>query len=553
MKNTILLINAKIRGITNGFRFATRADLLKFSFVFLAACAVMFGLYLLFYKVLASMREVPLMGPILTVKLISMIFLTFYLMLIYSNVITSFSTIYFSSDLPFLLAAPVPPGAVFTLKFLETATYSSWSTLLTFLPFLFAYGRVHSVNVLCYLLVIIGLLPFLVLAAATGIFFSLLLMSLFPTKKTRDVSLIFGVLIGGGLYMLVRILQPEKIVNPEAMVTVVNYLAMLRAPSSPLLPNFWLTRILTSAASWNFGMYGIALFVLTAAASVLFFMVLVAAHGTYYRGWAQAQESSGGYVPRFSRKTFGVFSRSPRQAIFEKDFKLFVRDTSQWSQLFLVMALVFVYLFNIYKLPLDTYHLKVLISFLNIGMAGFVLAALALRFVFPAVSLEGNAFWVIRSSPVSERDLLRVKFLMALAPMLVTGVVLILLSNIILGVDAFFMGLSLVTVMVMTAGLVSMGIGMGAMYPRFNIENIAQIESSRGGIMYMLFSLGYVSLIIVLEAGLVVMYLQHKLGYSRAFYWPLVVLAGIGFVAVNVLALVMPLRIGRKNLAKLPF
>ena len=62
-----------------------------------------------------------------------------------------------------------------------------------------------------------------------------------------------------------------------------------------------------------------------------------------------------------------------------KDLRLFFRDTTQWSQLILLAALLFVYLFNIKALPLFRgeqvpFFLVSVVSFLNLGLAGFVLA-----------------------------------------------------------------------------------------------------------------------------------------------------------------------------------
>ncbi len=72
------------------------------------------------------------------------------------------------------------------------------------------------------------------------------------------------------------------------------------------------------------------------------------------------------------------------------------------------MALVVVYLYNFSVLPLDqtpmpSFFLQNLVSFLNLGLAGFILSAVAGRFIFPAVSQEGFSFWIIRSSPVPFR------------------------------------------------------------------------------------------------------------------------------------------------------
>ena len=39
-------------------------------------------------------------------------------------------------------------------------------------------------------------------------------------------------------------------------------------------------------------------------------------------------------------------------------------------------------------------------AFVNLAMAAFVTSAVAVRFVFPAVSAEGPAFWIVRTAPV---------------------------------------------------------------------------------------------------------------------------------------------------------
>ena len=69
--------------------------------------------------------------------------------------------------------------------------------------------------------------------------------------------------------------------------------------------------------------------------------------------------------------------------------------------------LVIVYVFNIKYLPLRgegvTFFLVNVIPFLNLVLAGFVLASVAARFIFPSVSLEGRTLWLLRSSPMPVR------------------------------------------------------------------------------------------------------------------------------------------------------
>jgi len=54
-------------------------------------------------------------------------------------------------------------------------------------------------------------------------------------------------------------------------------------------------------------------------------------------------------------------------------------------------SLCAVYIFSIYKIPLNTIYLQNMVAFFNVGLISFVVSAVALRFVFPAVSLEGES------------------------------------------------------------------------------------------------------------------------------------------------------------------
>ena len=82
-----------------------------------------------------------------------------------------------------------------------------------------------------------------------------------------------------------------------------------------------------------------------------------------------------------------------------------------------------VYVYNIRVLPLYSgeqvsFFLINLVSFLNLGLAGFVVAAIAARFVFPAMSLEGRMLWLLRSSPLKVRTLFWTKYWVGTVPLL---------------------------------------------------------------------------------------------------------------------------------------
>ncbi len=131
-------------------------------------------------------------------------------------------------------------------------------------------------------------------------------------------------------------------------------------------------------------------------------------------------------------------------------------------------------------------------------MAGFVMATVAVRFVFPAVSSEGAAFWIIRTSPVRLETFLWSKFWTGLLPLLVLAEVLTIAGNHFLGVDPFLKWVTAGAVVFISFALVGLATGLGARYPRFAAENINQVAGSYGGVAFMISAVLYVAVMIAL-------------------------------------------------------
>ncbi len=223
----------------------------------------------------------------------------------------------------------------------------------------------------------------------------------------------------------------------------------------------------------------------------------------------------------------------------------------------LLGALVVVYVYNFSVLPLDKSPIRIEflqneIAFLNVGLAGFVLSAVSVRFIFPAVSSEGAAFWIVQSSPVPLKRFLWTKFAFYLPPLLILGEVLILLTNHLLEVTPFMMVLSSLTMFLAVFGIVALGVGMGAMYPNFNHQNIAQVATGFGGLMFMVLSAAFVALVVILEAGPVYVLVMADLrGVPVAMWqWFLIVLSFAAVLFIMAAAVYKPMKMGLKALSQ---
>jgi ABC-2 type transport system permease protein len=510
--------------------------------------ALFFG----FLRLLTEVKSVEIVGSLLVAKLMGMVFMTTFGMVIFSACLASFSTLFFARDLAFLIHTPVPFQKIFLFKALEASLFSSWMVVLVMVPFFGAFGVVFDQGPGFYAALSFLSVPFVLTAALLGVGVSLGLVCLFPSRRVRDALWLLGTVTGCGVYVIIRWLSPEKLVRADALDAVLQYVAVLEAPTAPALPSWWMTRAVTAyvAHRWaevaGFG----ALLVGTAALLAAGLTALAAR--AYYFGWTAAQET-----PRRRGVTAlgtewrwvpPVFTK-PFRAMIGKDALLFARDPHQWSQLLMLAALAAVYLISVRNLPLDTPFLRGLISVLNIGMAGFVLASVALRFVYPAISLEGKSWWALRSSPLGVGTVLWGKFWAGFGPLAVLGVGLVAVSNRLLGIDPFVSRLAEGTLLVMSFTLCGMGVGFGALFPRFNVENVAEIESSPGGMLYMVSALFYVALTLALEAVLVKRFYlgrQAHFGLEGA-------LAAALLVALNLAAFVLPFYAGKRHLESADF
>jgi ABC-2 type transport system permease protein len=163
------------------------------------------------------------------------------------------------------------------------------------------------------------------------------------------------------------------------------------------------------------------------------------------------------------------------------------------------------------RIPYMSRPLKNGFAFLNVAMAGFVTAAVAVRFVFPAVSAEGSAFWIVRTAPVGMPAFLWSKFWTGFLPILLLSEALTIVSNSFLGVPPPLRLLSVCAVGFMTLALVGLACGMGAEYPRFSAENPTQIAGSYGGVAFMVLAVLYTLTAVVLVAFAAFNYLGYQL------------------------------------------
>lgn len=433
---------------------------------------------------------------------LSWLFLTFLSFLAFSAVVASLSTFFLSDDLRLIMVAPVASRRLFFARFARTLAQSGWMVVVFLVPVLAGIGFAKCAPWAFVATVILTVIPFVIIPVALGSVLTLALVNVFPARRARDILMFMGLVFATSLVLLLRFLQPERLLRVESMPEVTAFFATLQSPITPLLPSFWAGEALFAGVQGGSDWLHIGALWTTAAALVV--MVGAAFERWHFAGFSKSQEARKARFARFHAldALARVLPWSPvRRHLLIKDVKVFLRDVSQWSQLLLLVALMLVYLYNFRVLDLDRLPymsgvVKNLYAFLNLAMAAFVMATVAVRFVFPAVSAEGAAFWIIRTAPISLRDFLWSKFWSGLVPVLVLSEILIVAGNELLGVDPFLKQMSAVAIVFMSFALVGLATGLGARYPRFAADHPSLVAGSYGGVAFMIVAVLFILVMI---------------------------------------------------------
>ncbi|UCG38793.1 MAG: hypothetical protein JSV00_00730 [bacterium] len=548
-----ILAGYRIREFVNLFRFGNkRTWAWTLAVVGLGAAFIWFD-HLFFTRLIAAIQEkLEFLAPYMLQQLVHTLFLSFFGLLVLSSMSSSLSGFYMSRELPLLITSPVSPSAFILQRFVLVFFQSAWMILVFGAPPFFAYaGRLglgmDFVAGWAPVFVLLVIIPVLL-----GSTLGMLLMRLLPASRVNQVVSFISLSVAAVIILLFRMSRPERLFMDVPTEEVMEFVQAMTVPESPLMPTSWATTAVVDLSTGGFTpVYWKNLLFLACAAAITAGFFYLAFRLFYFRSLASVDEGQ-------TRKERKGKSRIENMlggvdpvigSYLTKDILLFARDPARWTQLFLLGALVVLYVYNAYSFPLGGVFYRNLVAFLNLAISGFVLSALCVRFVFPSVSLEGRSLWVTLSSPVSMRKFFLSKYLFAALPLSLVSVVLSVATNLVMGVRGGMMVLFSAASLAMALALTGLSLGMGAVYPRFDFENEAQIPASPGGVASMIISLAYIGLMVILLAAPVYRLFAYRMGLAALTKGDAVFgLAGAG--ALSLAVAVLPLAAGLRRVGE---
>jgi ABC-2 type transport system permease protein len=554
-----LLLGPKARGFVRLGSVGEARNPLRLIFFLGLGLLFAVGIYLGSAWFLRQCLDVELVGALIPRKLMSLVLLILTSILLISTTISSFSVLFLSDDLGLLFSSPVPLGPLYYARFVEMVLHSSWMVIFFGLPVFLAYGEVYGASLGYYVAVALLFPGLILIPGALGAMIASVLTRIFSARRSRDLLIVLVIAAFVFLYLVIRAMRPEQLLEEQGFGSMMEFLNIFRAPESPYLPTLWMTDALFPVMQSKPVPIWLPVLGVWSTAAALVAISGWVCTALYSKGFARAQEGRtrsiigtsdaatrgrvlGGWLDRLGGLT-GFTGK-----ILVKDLRVFFRDTNQWLQLLLLGALAAVYLLNFVYLKVANFSWFTLYT-VNHVLMGLVLSGIAVRFVYPAVSLEGRAFWVIRSAPVDLSAFMHSKLLVHFVPLATLGVMLSVLSCSIIGVPFAFTVLSVALILILSLGVCTLGVGVGALHPRFNVENPAKIPTGLGGVTFMITSMGFVVAFLLTSfyPTFILFRWPRKLHdpiTKPAWFWASIVFSALLAVAVTWI----PMYLGRRKL-----
>ena len=438
----------------------------------------------------SQFASVETLAHLLITRTLSLALLFFAGLLIFSNLVSAFTTFFLAPELERLRGDPISSTQLCLARLITNWIQTSWSMFLFLLPMMWGAGPALGAPYEFYLVVVVATIPLTLMCATIGTTLCVLLTRFFPAKRSRDILVLLAIIAFVIGYVAFRLAEPEKYLEPGGFKDLIALISSMESDTQGASPVYWITDAMIATTRGDLPTLSTALLLLYSSATACVYLAILISGRLYHHAYSSAHErppSSARSVQRGDRQWRP--RSTPSKAIIQRDRLIFMRTPSQWTQLLLVGALVIVYLLNFkyFRTLQDSGILgSVGIFGINFGLSGLVIATLSVRFLFPSISLEGKAFWCIESAPIEHQLLFNAKRSWGLIPILCIGTMLCAGAGIITELSAPLIAVSMMMSMLYSWTVCSMGTYLGGFDPQFNLDNPARVASSMTAVVFMM-------------------------------------------------------------------
>lgn len=464
--------------------------------------------YILVSRGLGFIHKTPLFGPLLTERLVYLLFFFFFVMLVISNATITGMGLFRRKDMEWQVALPLPQRSLVMWKTLEGMMLASWGLIVLSAPILLALGQLFHSGPMFYLLGLPALLCLVTISANVSTW-ALLLLVRYARPWWWRVVIALAVGLLAVAFQRYWIDAPESGKGADIVASLHDVLRHTEVCMHPMLPSSWVAEALFASSRRLDGQA--IFFLLTLLANALFALVITArlAAVMFYPAWhrvmtaapeAQARAGELAWFRQKSPKAGGdVWRRMLRldrasHALLTKDVRTFLREPTQWGQCLLIFGMLLMYSSNLRHLGYDLQNpfWTLVISHLNLLVCCLALSTLTTRFVFPQFSMEGQRLWILGLSPLPLERVMSLKLRLIAGVLALLTTLLVVMSSVSLQLPlrraVFFCG----AVILQSYGLTAMALSLGALLPNFREPNPARVISGFGGTLCLIGSFLYI-------------------------------------------------------------
>lgn len=472
-------------------------------------------------------------GSFLLHRFILVVLFIFFITINVGNIVVSYSTLYKSKEVFYLITKPISFTKLFLIKFLDNFFYSSTTLLLIISSVLIGYGVYFKLNWTFYpIALFLLILPFMFTAGLLGVIILLIILKLSSKIGIKKVLASISVVYVLSVIAFYFISDPMDLIRKvfDYYPNINQYFGFLENSLIHYLPNYWIADSLYWISANKFARAIPFIYANLVCSITLFAITLLMAKKWFYQTWLTSLNVTSELraKTRSNKKFFGFNKPSLMDAfdesIVKREFWLFFREPSQWVHLIVMIFLITVFISSISGIDaiiLKNYneYLKTVVYLVVVLFNVFLIGSLSLRFVFPMISLEGESLWKIRSAPINFNHLLLKRLIIYFSVIFLIGQSISFFSN--LHFPAQLSIVAQINTAMISISLVSMNFGMGGIFANYKEKNAIRLASSQGASITFLFTLIYLLILIIIMFVPVFNFFQARNLGLRSASWNL--------------------------------
>ena len=304
--NTILhIIYYKLLIFLKGNTNYTPGSLVKAAGSTIVYAVFAYGCFVMTQNTINYLIETVRIGNFLLHRFVLVVLFIFFVAINIGNMVVSFSTLYKSKEVFFLITKPVSFTKIFLIKFLDNFFYSSATLLLIISAVLLGYGYYFNFNFWLYpFILLFMILPFMLIAGSAGVIILLIVLRMSAKWGFKKVISVIGLFYVTGIISFYFVSNPIKLVERvfDYYPHINQYFGFLESSAVKFLPNYWIAESLYWISESRFERAIPYIYLNFLVCIAVFLITLLIAKKWFYITWLASLKMNAELKENFSRK-----------------------------------------------------------------------------------------------------------------------------------------------------------------------------------------------------------------------------------------------------------